>query len=182
MTEISERYKRLSDAFAKKIENVSDDQWSAQSPCEDWKARDVVDHVVSTQGMFLGFIKEELGDIPPAKDDPAGAWRAASAKVQSVLDDPSKASTEYDGMFGKATFDKSVDQFLNTDLVVHGWDLARATGQDETMSGEDIERIRTYMEPLADKMRGPQAFANEVTVGDDASDQDKLLAFLGRTP
>jgi len=182
MTEISERYKRLSDAFAKKIENVSDDQWSAQTPCEEWNARDLVGHVVNTQGMFLGFIGEELGDIPSATDDPAGAWRAASARVQATLEDPEKAPKEFEGGLGKSTFEAAVDRFLNTDLVVHGWDLARATGQDDTMAGEDIERIKQYMEPLADKMRGPNAFAEEVDVADDASAQDKLLAFLGRQP
>lgn len=182
MTEISERYKRLADAFGKKIENVGKDQWSNQSPCKDWKARDVVDHVVQTQGMFLGFINEEVGDAPPVADDPAGAWRAASSRVQSILDDPKKAGQEYEGMFGKATFDKSVDQFLNTDLVIHGWDLARATDQDDTIADEDSERIRRYMEPMADKLRGPQAFGPEIDVPEGASAQDKLLAFLGRQP
>ena len=182
MTEVSETYKRLSEAFAKKIENVGGDQWSAQSPCADWKARDIVEHVVSTQGMFLGFINEEIGDIPSSSDDPAGAWRAASTKVQSMLDDSAKAGTEFEGMMGKSTFEEAVDKFLNTDLVVHGWDLARATGQDDTIADEDIKRVRRYMEPMGDKLRGPQAFGPAVEVADSASDQDKLIAFLGRRP
>jgi uncharacterized protein (TIGR03086 family) len=184
MTEISERYKRLSDAFAAKIAAVPDSQWGNQSPCEDWKARDVVAHVVQTQGMFLGFIGEELGDIPSVEDDPAGAWDAARAKVQGNLDDPQKATQEFDGLLGRSTFEDSVDRFLNSDLVMHGWDLARATGQDDAMQPEDVTRVHEYMAGLADQpgMRGPQAFGPEVDAPDGASDQDKLLAFLGRKP
>jgi uncharacterized protein (TIGR03086 family) len=184
MTEVSERYKRLSDAFAAKIAAVPGDRWDAQSPCEDWKARDVVAHVVQTQGMFLGFIGQELGDIPSPDDDPGGAWDAARAKVQANLDDPEKAAQEFDGLTGRSTFEAAVDRFLNSDLVMHGWDLARATGQDEGMQPEDVERVHRYMAALADQpgMRGPNAFGAEVEVADDADDQAKLLAFLGRQP
>ena len=50
MTEISERYERLGDAFAAKIAAVPADRWSAPSPCRDWTAHDVVSHVVATPG------------------------------------------------------------------------------------------------------------------------------------
>jgi uncharacterized protein (TIGR03086 family) len=180
MTEASERYARLAGAFADKIAAVPDDKWSSPSPCDGWDARAVVDHVVSTQGMFLGFVGQELGDIPSAGDDPAGAWDAARAAVQANLDDPAKAAAEFEGFMGPTTFEKSVDTFLNTDLVVHGWDLARAAGLDDTIVDEDIERVRRYMEPLGDNLRNPQAFGPEVEPAAGASEQDKLLAFLGR--
>ncbi|MEY2476530.1 MAG: hypothetical protein QOG87_1845 [Actinomycetota bacterium] len=184
MSEVSERYKRLSDAFAAKVAAVPDDQWGNQSPCEDWKARDVVAHMVQTQGMFLGFIGKELGDIPSAEEDPAGAWDAARAIVQRNLDDPATAKQEFDGLTGRSTFEDSVDKFLNSDLVMHGWDLARATGQDDSMEPEDVKRVHEYMAPMADMpgMRGPNAFGAEVDVPADADDQTKLLAFLGRRP
>ena len=184
MTEVSERYKRLSDAFAAKIAAVPEGAWGNQSPCQDWKASDVVAHVVQTQGMFLGFIGQEMGDIPSTDENPAGAWDAARAKVQANLDDPEKAAQEFDGLTGRSTFEAAVDRFLNSDLVMHGWDLARATGQDEAMQPEDIKRVHDYMAGLADQpgMRGPNAFGAEVDVPDDADDQSKLLGFLGRQP
>ena len=184
MTEVSERYKRLSDAFAAKIAAVPEDQWENQSPCEDWKAREVVSHVVQTQGMFLGFIGQDLGDIPSTDTEPAAAWDAARAKVQANLEDPERAKQEFDGFTGRSTFEAAVDRFLNSDLVMHDWDLARATGQDDTMRPEDITRVHEYMASLADQpgMRGPNAFGAEVDVPDDADEQSKLLAFLGRQP
>ena len=73
MSEISERYQRLGDAFAAEIAAVGDDQWSSPTPCAEWTARDLVGHVVGSQGMFLGFVGQEVGDVPTVDDDPLGA-------------------------------------------------------------------------------------------------------------
>jgi uncharacterized protein (TIGR03083 family) len=56
MTEISQRYARLADAFTAKIAAVPDDRWACPSPCEGWTARDVVCHVIGSQEMFLGMV------------------------------------------------------------------------------------------------------------------------------
>jgi uncharacterized protein (TIGR03086 family) len=180
MSEISERYRRLADEFADKIAKVPEDKWSAPSPCPEWTARDVVQHVVDTQGMFLGFVGKELGPIPSVDDDPGGAWDAARAKTQHELDDPELAGAEFDGFFGRSRYDEAVDRFLGFDLVVHGWDLARATGLDETIASEDIARVREKAESFGDAMRGPQAFGPEIEAPPGADDQTRLLAFLGR--
>lgn len=182
MTEISERYKRLSDAFADTIDGVNDDRWHSPSPCEGWTARDVVAHVIETPAMFLGFIGDEMTELPPVDDDPRAAWDASRAQVQQRLEDPTKAAMEFDGFLGRTTFEDSVNRFLCFDLVVHGWDLAHATGQDERMEPEDVSRVREQAEFFGDSMRSPQAFGPEVDPPDGADDQAKLLAFLGRKP
>jgi uncharacterized protein (TIGR03086 family) len=182
MSEISERYARRADAFAAKVAGVADDQWSAPTPCPDWTARDLVRHVVTTQGIFLGFIDRGLDGIPSVDDDPVAAWDAARALVQRELDDPDRATLEFEGFMGTQTFEAGVDQFLSFDLIVHGWDLARATGQDDHIDGADVERTRTQAEAFADKMRGPNAFGPEVEPPAGAGPQEKLLAFLGREP
>src|SRR5881394_3747770 len=121
MSEVAERYRRLSTAFAEKVAAVPKDRWSNQSPCAEWKARDVVRHVVDTQGIFLGFVDKKMDDIPSVDDDPVAAWNAARAAVQANLDDPAAAKLEFDGFWGRSTFEAGVDRFLCTDLVVHGW-------------------------------------------------------------
>ena len=182
MSEVSERYGRLSDAFADKIAAVPDGKWSNPSPCEGWTARDVVGHVVSTQGMFLGFVGEQMGDIPSVEDDPAAAWDAARGKVQRRLDDPESAKAEFDGFSGRSTFEAAVDRFLCMDLVVHGWDLARAAGLDDRIEAEDVTRVQKAAEAFGDMLRSPQAFGPAVEPPAGADDQAKLLAFLGRKP
>ena len=180
MTEISERYDRLATALADKIAAVPADAWENPSPCEGWTARDVVRHVVSTQGMFLGFIGRELGDIPPVDDDPLAAWNAARAIVLHDLEDPKLASAEFDGFTGRSTFEGGVDRFLSFDLVVHGWDLSRAAGLDERIDPDDVARVRRAAAEFGEAMRGPQAFGPERPAPAGADPQTQLLAFLGR--
>lgn len=182
MSEIADRYRRLSSAFAEKIANVGEGQWSAPTPCPDWEVKDLVSHVIGTQGMFLGFIGQEMGDIPDAEADPAGAWDAARARIQAGLDDPATAKTEFEGAMGRSTFEDAVNRFLCFDLVVHGWDLARATGQDEKIDPDDVVRVRTLADGMGPAMRGPGAFGPEREAPPDADDQQRLIAFLGREP
>lgn len=183
MSEISERYARRADAFVATVAAVAPDQWSAPSPCEDWTARDVVRHVVDTQGMFLGFVEREMDPHPAVDEDPEAAVRAATGRILADLEDAELAAEEFDGMMGTQAFEAAVDRFLAADLVIHRWDLARATGQDDTIPAQDLAEMQEAVKGFpVDAMRGPGAFGPEVDVADDAADQDKLLAFLGRRP
>jgi uncharacterized protein (TIGR03086 family) len=182
MREVAERYRRLSGAFAARIATVPADRWEDPSPCEGWTARDVVRHVVGSQARFLRLVGRELGPVPDVADDPAGAWDAARAVVQADLDDPVRAAAEFDGLFGRTTFAQAVDRFGNTDLVVHAWDLARATGQDERLPPEEVRRVLAATAGLEDSMRGPRTFGPPVDVPPDADEQTRMLAFLGRRP
>jgi uncharacterized protein (TIGR03086 family) len=181
VTDVADRYRRLSDRFADTIAAVPGDAWSNPSPCSDWTARELVAHVVSTQGLFLGFIGEEIGELPSVDDDPGAAWDAARAKVQHALDDPDRADTEFDGFFGRTSFAAAIDRFQNSDLVVHRWDLARATGQDESFDDVDAERILAYGREFGDAFRSPGVCGPEVPVPPDADVQTRALGFWGRS-
>jgi uncharacterized protein (TIGR03086 family) len=181
MSDVSERYGRLAEAFRSTIQAVPADRWESPSPCAGWTARDVVRHVVDTQGMFLGFVGRQLGDIPSV-DDPLAAWTAASAEVMRGLEDPAVANAEYKGFAGPSTFEAGVDQFLCFDLVVHAWDLSRAAGLDNRMDPDEITRVRAAAESFGPAMRSPQAFGPEIEPPPGADEQARLLAFLGREP
>ncbi len=181
MSDTGDRYRRLSQRFADTVAAAAAvDRWSDQSPCPDWTARDVVGHVVGTQGMFLGFIGRQLDDGPSVDDDPAAAWDHARAAVQAELDDPERAGTTFEGSLGKSTFEEAVDRFLCTDLVIHRWDLARAIGQEVQLDPADMDHSRQAMAPLVDKMRAPRAFGSELEVPPGADEQTTFLAFVGR--
>jgi uncharacterized protein (TIGR03086 family) len=181
MTEISERYARLADTFADKVAAVPADQWSAPTPCENWTVRELVAHVVSSQGVFLGFVGQSVDDAPSVDDDPVGAWAAARTVVQGGLEDPARARAEFEGSTGTMTFEGAVDRFLTFDLIVHGWDLSRAVGLADHMEPDDIAHVRKQAESFGDAMRSPRAFGPEVVAPAGAGEQVKLLAFLGRT-
>src|SRR5690242_19185298 len=141
MEQVNERYRRLSRAMTDKIAHVDDDAWDNESPCKGWTARDLVAHLVEVHGRFQGLVGRSLVTHPDVADDPLGAWEAVRGQMQADLDDPAKADEEYDGRFGRSTFGEAINGFVCFDLVVHGWDLARATGQDETIAPQDVEAI-----------------------------------------
>lgn len=180
MSEIADRYRRLSEGFASTVAAIADDNWSVQSPCDDWTGRDVVRHVVDTQGMFLGFVGHSLGDGPSVDDDPLAAWNHARAGVQAELDDPGRAAVTFEGFSGTTTFEAAADRFLCTDLVIHRWDLARASGRDLRMDPADMDQVRAAMAGLADQMRGPGAFGPELPQPPGADQQAAFLAYFGR--
>ena len=99
-----------------------------------------------------------------------------------MLDDPALAGTEYDGQFGKTKVEDTIDKFMAFDLVVHGWDLARATGQDETIDPVEVDRTWEAAQGLGENMRKYGVTGPEVDVPPDASKQDRLLGLLGRRP
>jgi uncharacterized protein (TIGR03086 family) len=182
MTEIAARYRTLADAFEQRIHDVTPEQWSNQTPCTEWTVRDLVGHVVGTHGMMLGFIGRSLSSAPTVEDDPLAAFKAARTDMETVLDDPELARTEYDGLLGRTNISATVDRFLGLDLVVHGWDLARATGQDEHIEPREVERVWADVQDLGDNLRQSGVCGPAVEIGDDASAQDRLLAYLGRDP
>jgi uncharacterized protein (TIGR03086 family) len=180
MENVTERYRRLSGVLSHKIAGVPDTAWERPSPCEGWNARDLVGHLIDVHGRFQGLVGRSLVPHPDVADDPLGAWEAVRDQMQHDLDDPAKVDEEYEGRFGRSTFGKAVDGFVCFDLVVHGWDLARATGQDDAIDPRDVETIQSMVDAMGDTMRTNGVIKDPVEPAPDASDQDRLLAALGR--
>jgi uncharacterized protein (TIGR03086 family) len=190
MNEIADRYRRHADAFEAKVAAVRPDQWTNPSPCEKWTARDVVDHIISMHGYMLRPVERSL---PPLGDEALAAFRTARAAVEEVLADPTLSGQQADTPAGRMTVGEQIDQVVSDDLVLHGWDLARATGQDEAMDPADVDRLwaaTSAIPPdLMERYRTPGAFGPgvevfgpEVAVPEDAPLQDRLLGLIGRNP
>lgn len=181
MTAVADRYRTLAAAMEERIAKVPDDRWESPAPCEGWSARDVVRHLVDTPAMFFGLVNQPGPTGGPSVDeDPVGAFRHAREAVQRALDDPAVADLPYEGFMGASTFAKGIDQFLSADLVIHAWDLARATGQDERLDPEEVHGLFEAMLPLDEMLRAPGAFGPKVEAPPDADEQTRLLCFLGR--
>jgi uncharacterized protein (TIGR03086 family) len=182
MTEIADRIHKLSDAFEAKVAAVPPERWSSPSPCEGWDARGVVRHILDVHGMMVKPLGRELSAAPSVDDDPLGAYRSARADVAAVLDDPQLAGTEYDGLFGRTRVEATIDTFLGFDLVVHGWDLARAAGLDDTIDPAEVARAEAQANALGDNLRRPGVCGPEVPAPPGADAQERLLCYLGRDP
>ena len=102
--------------------------------------------------------------------------------MQALLDDPARAPAEYDGYFGRTSVEDTVEKFLGCDLVVHAWDIARATGQDEKLPEDEVTVFYELMLPFGDMLRMGGVCGPEVPVPATAPMQDRLLGLMGRTP
>jgi uncharacterized protein (TIGR03086 family) len=178
METVADRYDRLAAAFADGIAAVPSGRWDAPTPCPEWTVRDLVRHVSEAPGLFLGFVGEELGELP---DDPGEAFATTRERISKALRDPAIAGASYDGMMGTMTFAEGIDRFINFDLVVHGWDLAKAAGLDTTIADGDLARLEEGVKGFGDAMRSPGAFGPALEPPAGADRQTRLLAFLGRT-
>jgi uncharacterized protein (TIGR03086 family) len=182
MTEISDRYRRVAEAFSARVAQVPADAWDSPSPCEGWAARDVVAHVSEATGRFLARVGVELPAGADARVDPVAAWETARDAILAALDDPSVAGREYESPMGPTTLERTVGMFGVGDVLVHTWDVARAVGLDDRLDPEEVHRIYEVMAANEEMMRGGTAFGPRVDVPDDADEQTKLIAFSGRRP
>jgi uncharacterized protein (TIGR03086 family) len=183
MTEISDRFSRINAGFLARAEAVPDDAWENEAPCEGWVARDVVRHMVDWMpGMVFGSAGLTLPDIPSVDKDPVGAWQAVADAFQTALDDPATSAIEFDSPAGHHSVEQAIDMFCTPDVLVHTWDLARATGLDEKLDPEEVHRQYEGMQPWDAVLRESGHYGPKVAVPDDADEQTKLIAFTGRTP
>lgn len=184
MTAIRDRYARLAEGFTARAAAVpaDDDRWANPSPCDGWAARDVVDHLVGAHHTFFGLIHHEVTQGPAAADAPLPAWEHVRDAMLAALDEPAVAGVEFDGFFGRSTWEDAVDRFVSGDVLIHTWDLARALGVDDRLPEDEVADARKGLEGLGDNMRQPGVFGPEVEPPADADDQDRLLAFVGRDP
>lgn len=167
-------------SFAAIIE-AAGGRWDAPTPCEGWTVRDVVVHAIETERDFLARQGFEVGEAPEVSD-PAAAWRAHAATVAGVLAQDGVAEREYDGYFGRTTIAATMTDFYGWDLVVHGSDIARATGQGWSVSDAEAASLHATADGWGDALYSEGVCAGPVPVPDDASATDRLLARLGRDP
>lgn len=189
MNAIADRYRTRADAFEDKVAAVRAGQWGNRSPCDEWTARDVVGHIVDMHGAMLRPLGRDLSSAPSLVEDPLGVFRAARADIEAILADPVLAAAEQETPMGKVTAEQHIDQVVSADMVVHGWDLARATGQDDTIDPGEVARMWPEAQTIPEEMRTPGAFGPgivvfgpEVKVSEDAPLQDRLIGLMGRDP
>lgn len=103
--------------------------------------------------------------------------------MQALLDDPATAGKVLSNPhIGEVPLDQAVDRFYTADVFMHTWDLARASGQEETLDPVRCARMLDGMLPLDDVLRKSGQYGPRVEVPESADAQTRLLAFIGRTP
>ncbi len=166
------------------ISNVRADQWSDLTPCEEWDVRRVVEHLVGMNRVFAAML---AGEAPPQRgdelsvDELAAGFRETSAALVQAFEQPGVLERSFVSPMGSATGAERL-QIRLYDLLAHGWDIARATGQVVGLPEDAAEdALRFVRGQLSDEAR-PGRFKTAEPTRDDAPAIDRLVAFLGRQP
>ena len=168
------------------LAGVASEQMTADKPCAAWKVSDLINHVVGAQHFFTAGV---TGASPAGSDTDfsAGDYMAAFDDASGSCIDAFRADGIMDKMvampFGEMP-GSAVMGLAMTDTFTHGWDLAKATGQDTNLAPELaaglLEQARMSIQPA---FRSPEGsvFGPEKEAPAGASNADQLAAFLGRT-
>lgn len=158
---------------------------AAPTPCTEFDLATLVKHFVGTSGAFVA---AGSGALDP--DDPWGSkvtvrddW---STQLADQLDRAgavwARADT-WDGAVKNSPMPAAaLGEMGLIEVVLHGWDLARATGQTVTLDPETAAEVRRCVADTAEQGRQFEAYGPEVEVADDAGDLDRALGLAGRDP
>jgi len=175
-TDLLKLYDRTSVWALDRVSGATD-QLDAGTPCDEWDVRTLLDHVLETQRYFATSARG--GDASPPSptppptlsDDPVADVRHAREEVLAAFGEP--GAIDKTGPALGIAF---------SDLLLHTWDLARATGQDATIpEGLADSAYELVHGKFTDEQR-KGLFKPELPVPPDASAEDRLLAYTGRDP
>jgi len=174
--------------FGERVVGVTASHWGDATPCAGWDVRELVNHVTGEQlwapHLVAGETIEQVGDRYDGDvlgDDPVWTWQQAAPASVEAFAAPGALDRTVHLSYGDESCREYLTQML-TDAAVHGWDLARATGGDETIDPAAAALLLEHWTERQDMVRGSGIFGDAVPVADDADAQTKLLALLGRQP
>ena len=182
-----ELHARALDATRRIVAGVGDDQWTTRVETSNTDVRTLVNHFVSenywVEPLLSGESFEQvgkrysgdvLGEDPIASYDRSAASAAAAFRTPGALEKPCYMRASEPRILGSAL---CVNRFV--DVLVHGWEVANATGQDTRLDPELAEAARVGIEPDIVKLRLKGIIGDALDVPADASSQTTLLAFFG---
>jgi uncharacterized protein (TIGR03086 family) len=186
ITDIAELHAQALDATGRIVAGIAADRWNADTPCDRWDVRALVNHVVAgnlwAAELAAGGTIEGVGDRLDGDvlgPDPAGSYDASAKAAAAVFRRPGALDAPCAVSYGPVPGSVYAGhRFL--DVFIHGWDLAAATGQDTALDAGLMQACREVIEPQLEAFRGAGALAGPLPVPAGASDQTRFLAMLGR--
>ncbi|WP_436771080.1 TIGR03086 family metal-binding protein [Yinghuangia sp. YIM S09857] len=171
---------------------VRDDQLDAPTPCEEYRVRHLLGHLVGLTAAFRDAARKDLG--PSTATNPGSVtpdvdadWRTALPRQLGELADAWRVPEAWEGMTqaGGLTFPAAVaGPVALNEVLIHGWDLARALGEDYPADRASLESSFELLAPNADADGDAEdsLFGPVVPVPDDADLLDRVIGLAGRDP
>ena len=182
--ELMELHRRAVEHWAARVAAVKNEQWGDPTPCAEWSVRQLVNHVVSEElwaaPLLGGQTIEEVGnqfDGDVLGDDPLGRARMAADEAMAIVEAIVPGGGRVQLSYGEEDMGEYVRQMC-ADHLIHGWDLAAATGGGTSMDPELVAEVGVWFAEREAMYRdagivGPRPSS----AGDPQSD---LLAGFGR--
>ena len=182
--DVNTLYHRTVESWADRVNAVKEDQWGDPTPCREWTVRDLANHVTYenlwTVPLMEGATIEEVGtrfDGDVLGADPVGAALTAARQAIASVATSLPAGGIVHLSFGETPKEEYVYQ-LAADNLIHGWDLAAATGGDTRLDPNLVKAVAAWFVEREEMYRGGGAIAARVAMDGDA--QHDLLAKFGR--
>ena len=168
------------------VAGVKAGQWGAPTPDAEWDVRQLLNHVVSgnfwVSPLVEGKTIDEVGDRYDGDllgDDPVAAYQQSAKDAAAAVNAPGAMQAPCAVSYGPVPGEiYAGHRFI--DVLIHGWDLAKATGQDTNLPADLVEACFEIVEPQKDLLAASGMFGSDVKVPDGADRQTRLLAELGR--
>ena len=178
--------------LAEVITAVRDDQLSAPTPCEKSNLGDLLDHVDALSIAFTAAASKTplpAGNQAPSADGSrlGTEWRTRIPQRLSALADAWRDADAWVGMTTPGAVDLPAELagvIALDEVVIHGWDIAVASGQSYNSEPDLLEAIYGFVQPTAAQNPAgtPGLFGPPVPVNEDAPLLDRLLGLTGRDP
>jgi uncharacterized protein (TIGR03086 family) len=164
----------------------------SSTPCTEWDVRALLNHVIGTLWLAEALFGDQAprhpmvpGGLPPgdlAGDDPAAAYAEAAAAALAAAATGDTLTRVHVTPLGEMP-GPGLAGFSTLDILVHGWDLARATGQPADLDGRLAAHVLSFAEQaLATPESRAARIGPVIHVAADAPVTQRLVAFLGRRP
>ncbi|MER5883359.1 TIGR03086 family metal-binding protein [Streptomyces sp. NPDC001941] len=167
------------------VDGIGDEQLGLPTPCAEYDVRALVDHLTQVVVNFQALAAKGTTDFSatPAYVREDADWRALFAAETGKLCAAWAAPGAEEGTTGQMGLPaRTVAAMVLGDVVVHAWDLARATGQDFAVDPEVVQGLSGEVEQMAPMARKTGVFGEPFPLPDGASGFDRVLATTGRDP
>ncbi|MDQ1395298.1 MAG: hypothetical protein QOG64_557 [Acidimicrobiaceae bacterium] len=186
MADIAALHRQALAATGKVVAGIDSSQLANPTPCEEWNVGELLNHVVSgnwwAAELGAGRTIEEVGDRLDGDvlgDDARAAYDASVEPAAAVFEMPGALEAPCAVSYGPVPGSVYAGhRFL--DVLIHGWDLAVATGQDTTLDPSLVEACWEVVRPQADLLRASGMFGTTSEPPPGTGPQAGLLAALGR--
>jgi uncharacterized protein (TIGR03086 family) len=159
-------------------ENLKPEHLDKPTPCSEFTVRGVLEHMI---GGGTAFAAAYRGETPPEPDfsDPLENFSAAMGELSAAVSAPGALDKTVEAPFGEVPGDVFA-RFIALDGLVHGWDIAQATGQSYDPPKDLVDAVDAFARQSIDPLRGA-AFGDAVEPSSGATPIECLAAYTGRS-